>query len=73
MLALVAMEQPLSFDAEDIRAEKLKVLRAVKPLKLCDLVTGLTRDSNLSSPLLSCLLLLKLPSSSGRRPPASSM
>lgn len=40
MLALVAMEQPLSFDAEDIRAEKLKVLRAVKPLKLCDLVTG---------------------------------
>ena len=40
MLALVAMEQPLSFDAEDIRAEKLKVLRADKPLKLCDLVTG---------------------------------
>jgi len=40
MLALVAMEQPLSFTAEDIREEKLKVLRACTPLKLEDLVVG---------------------------------
>lgn len=32
ILALVAMEQPLSFCAEDIRREKVKVLRSVRPL-----------------------------------------
>ncbi|MBT8228421.1 MAG: glucose-6-phosphate dehydrogenase [Dactylosporangium sp.] len=31
LLALVAMEEPTSFDAEAIRAEKLKVLNAVTP------------------------------------------
>jgi glucose-6-phosphate 1-dehydrogenase len=30
LLALVAMEEPTSFDASEIRAEKLKVLRAIK-------------------------------------------
>ena len=30
LLAMVAMEEPTSFDAAEIRAEKLKVLRAVK-------------------------------------------
>ncbi|PJI85426.1 glucose-6-phosphate dehydrogenase [Luteimicrobium subarcticum] len=30
LLALTAMEEPLSFDAADLRAEKLKVLRAVR-------------------------------------------
>ncbi|GAB3231556.1 glucose-6-phosphate dehydrogenase [Glycomyces halotolerans] len=30
LLALTAMEQPVGFDAEEIRIEKLKVLRAVK-------------------------------------------
>ena len=40
MLALVAMEQPLSLSAEDIRLEKLKVLRAIRPLCLDDLVVG---------------------------------
>lgn len=39
-MALIAMEQPLSFDAEDIRAEKLKVLRSIAPLELENLVTG---------------------------------
>ena len=29
LLALVAMEEPTSFDADEIRAEKLKVLRAI--------------------------------------------
>ena len=40
VLALVAMEQPLSFGAEHIRTEKLKVLQAIKVLTLDDLVTG---------------------------------
>src|SRR5690606_9998655 len=30
LLALTAMEQPVGFDAEEIRVEKLKVLRAIK-------------------------------------------
>jgi glucose-6-phosphate 1-dehydrogenase len=33
LLALVAMEEPTSFDADAIRAEKLKVLRAIVPPK----------------------------------------
>jgi len=33
LLALVAMEEPTSFDANEIRAEKLKVLKAIVPPK----------------------------------------
>ncbi|EOD14173.1 glucose-6-phosphate dehydrogenase, partial [Emiliania huxleyi CCMP1516] len=40
VMALVAMEQPLSFSAGDIRAEKLKVLKCVQPLTLDTLCTG---------------------------------
>ena len=40
VMALVAMEQPLSFTAEHIMSEKLKVLQACEPLKQDDLVTG---------------------------------
>ena len=40
MVALVAMEQPLSFTAEHIRQEKLKVLNACRALSMDDLVTG---------------------------------
>lgn len=40
VMALVCMEQPLSFSAEDIRNEKLKVLRQTSPLTLDNLVTG---------------------------------
>jgi len=32
LLALVAMEQPASFDAADVRDEKAKVLRALRPM-----------------------------------------
>jgi len=39
LLALVAMEEPTSFDAEEIRTEKLKVLRAIS------LPTDIARDS----------------------------
>ena len=40
MVALVAMEQPLELTAEHITAEKLKVLRACRPLELDDVVVG---------------------------------
>ncbi len=36
MLALVAMEQPVSFEAGSIRDEKVKVLRSLRPLGLGD-------------------------------------
>lgn len=40
ILALFAMETPVSLDAEDIRSEKVKVLRSMKPLLLQDMVVG---------------------------------
>ncbi|CAO2829775.1 unnamed protein product [Amaranthus hypochondriacus] len=40
ILALFAMETPVSLDAEDIRNEKVKVLRSMRPLKLDDVVIG---------------------------------
>ncbi|KAL6650128.1 hypothetical protein ACP70R_014352 [Stipagrostis hirtigluma subsp. patula] len=40
ILALFAMETPVSFDAEDIRNEKVKVLRSMRQLKLEDVVVG---------------------------------
>ncbi|KAJ9563862.1 hypothetical protein OSB04_009022 [Centaurea solstitialis] len=40
ILALFAMETPVSLDAEDIRNEKVKVLRSMRPLRLDDVVTG---------------------------------
>jgi len=40
LLALVAMEPPSSFDADPVRDEKVKVLRALRPLKATESVTG---------------------------------
>jgi glucose-6-phosphate 1-dehydrogenase len=40
ILALFAMETPVSLDAEDIRNEKVKVLRSMRRLKLDDVVVG---------------------------------
>lgn len=40
ILALFAMETPVSLDGEDIRNEKVKVLRSMRPLQLEDVVTG---------------------------------
>jgi glucose-6-phosphate 1-dehydrogenase len=40
ILALFAMETPVSLDAEDIRNEKVKVLRSMRPIKLEDVVIG---------------------------------
>jgi len=39
MLALVAMEPPVSFEADHIRDEKVKLLRSVRPFKRGDLNT----------------------------------
>jgi glucose-6-phosphate 1-dehydrogenase len=40
ILALVGMEAPLSLSADDVRDEKVKLLRAVSPLALDNLVIG---------------------------------
>ena len=40
ILALFAMEPPVSLDAEDIRNEKVKVLRCMRPVALDDVVVG---------------------------------
>ncbi|XP_010534704.1 PREDICTED: glucose-6-phosphate 1-dehydrogenase 2, chloroplastic isoform X1 [Tarenaya hassleriana] len=40
ILALFAMETPVSLDAEDIRNEKVKVLRSMRQIGLEDVVTG---------------------------------
>ncbi|WOL12626.1 hypothetical protein Cni_G21393 [Canna indica] len=40
ILAIFAMETPVSLDAEDIKNEKVKVLRSMKPLQLENVVIG---------------------------------
>ena len=40
VLSLVAMETPVSLRSEDVRNEKVKVLKCVAPLKLSDVVLG---------------------------------
>ncbi|KAL4371549.1 Glucose-6-phosphate 1-dehydrogenase [Arachis hypogaea] len=40
ILALFAMETPVSLDAEEIRNEKVKVLRSMRPIQLEDVVVG---------------------------------
>lgn len=40
ILALIAMERPMSFDAQHVRDEKVKVLNSVAPLILEDVVLG---------------------------------
>jgi len=40
VLSLVAMEKPPSLDPNDIRNEKVKVLKSISPLKLGDVILG---------------------------------
>ena len=40
VMALVAMERPCTLSADDIRDEKLKVLRCTKPLASDNIVIG---------------------------------
>ena len=40
LLSLVAMEPPVSFDAEAIRDEKVKVLQSIRPLRSEDVILG---------------------------------
>jgi glucose-6-phosphate 1-dehydrogenase len=67
ILALFAMECPVSLMAEDIRNEKVKLLRNIKPIDLEDVVVGQYRGVSLpngkgelpgvSHPLLSVNVL----------------
>ncbi len=49
LLALVAMEPPTSFDATAVRDEKVKVLRALRPLQANEVVTGQYRGGAVDS------------------------
>ncbi|CAD5115716.1 DgyrCDS4659 [Dimorphilus gyrociliatus] len=40
MLSLIAMEKPVSLNAEDIRNEKVKVLKCIKPIEITEVVLG---------------------------------
>lgn len=40
ILSLVAMEKPASLSADDVRNEKVKVLKTIKPVELNDVVLG---------------------------------
>jgi glucose-6-phosphate 1-dehydrogenase len=40
LVAMTAMEPPVSFDAEDIRAKKAEVFKAIHPVTLADVVRG---------------------------------
>ena len=40
VMALFAMEEPASLDAEDIRDEKVKVIRSIRPIDMDDVVLG---------------------------------
>ena len=44
VLALSTMELPVSFKAEDIRDEKFKLLRAIRPIATSDVATGRMRS-----------------------------
>ena len=52
VMSLVAMETPVSLTAEDVRDEKVKVLRCVAPVSLDDVVVvrggGSSRDMRFS-------------------------
>ncbi len=43
LLALVAMEPPTTFDADALRDEKVKVLRAIEPMEARDVATNVVR------------------------------
>lgn len=40
VLSLIAMERPVSFDSEDIRDEKVKVLKAIAPIEMENVILG---------------------------------
>jgi len=50
VMALFAMEPPVSLDAEDIRNEKVKVLRSMEPVKLENVVIGQYRANDNGRP-----------------------
>jgi glucose-6-phosphate 1-dehydrogenase len=43
LLCIVAMEPPVSLDADAVRDEKLKVLRSLRPMSVADLATNTVR------------------------------
>ncbi|KRA82602.1 glucose-6-phosphate dehydrogenase [Altererythrobacter sp. Root672] len=52
LLSLVAMEPPSSFESEAVRDEKVKVLRALRPVGRGESVTGQYRDGAVSAQIV---------------------
>jgi glucose-6-phosphate 1-dehydrogenase len=48
LMAIFAMDPPVEFHADDLRDEKLKVLRAVKPMSPADVATNTVRGQYVS-------------------------
>jgi glucose-6-phosphate 1-dehydrogenase len=48
LMAMFAIEPPVEFAAEDLRDEKLKVLRAVKPMRTADVAANVLRGQYVS-------------------------
>jgi glucose-6-phosphate 1-dehydrogenase len=46
IMALFAMEEPASLDAEDIRDEKVKVIRCIRPIDMDNVVLGQYKSRN---------------------------
>ena len=46
VMALFAMEEPASLDAEDIRDEKVKVIRSIRPIDMANVVLGQYKGAN---------------------------
>lgn len=50
MLAITAMEPPISFEAERVRAERTKLLRSIRPWPVDDLSNWLVRGQYVANP-----------------------
>jgi len=64
MVALVAMEAPVSFDADRVRDEKVKLMRSVRPFPLNELGEWVVRGRSSS---ITILFFCTLPKSGTRR------
>ncbi|MEW5850300.1 MAG: glucose-6-phosphate dehydrogenase [Myxococcota bacterium] len=53
VLCLAAMEPPVAFDADSVRDEKLKVLRALRPMKTADVKNHVVRGQYTSGSVLA--------------------
>ena len=53
VLTIIAMEKPVSTEADDIRDEKVKVMKSIQPIKLEECVFG---QYVAPTPCVTCVL-----------------